>query len=1094
MKFRVLIFLMLLFSLSALYSQNTRMQDSIALISLFNDLRGENWDLENSFDFYDNFNSLGFSKVTVPNADNTWDFSQPIDTWFGITLNGEGNVIGIELPSIKGGRGRITKINIPSLKKLVLRCLGSTDLTGDIAFLNELKNLEFVRLSNNSLNGRLSILEKNENLKELNLSGNYINEGLTDFSMFPNLLSLYVGSNCLNQSIPDINLEKLKYLGLEGNQLSGNIPDFDLPELVYLSLSRNLFTGKIPNFSKLNKLETLELGYIESLDDHTPGFNLPNLKTLFMEDCGVSFPGKEFYLGDMPKLITLDLSQLDLQGSIPNFSNSADLRYIDISRCNLGKETMILDLMDVYNFHSCYASIEIHHNCLNRDSLNFLIENRPSCEPYLDEELLEWVPQRTYCNQYISTEIYQHELETIFVPENSDYQFELDYQFFDDDGVNRWYEDDRLVATTYGKEQLLIENFRLSNGGDYHVEISYPEFPKEKYWQSEKIQLRMQFLRVNQQANTILYTTCDSSFAQINLSPISNIGQIEYQWNDGFTGPSRTNLSIGEYEVTITDQYQSTIYNYDVKESPDYDTYQLQVPFQIGSFQNARLDDSNQILTVVENNRTMLEIFVFNKDTKSLSLHPLSFTKNQYSYRDAKLYRLDEDHLLLNVSLNSSAKRLYTLNNDFDLLSDIIYYNSDIVVHPNNSSFYTIQLVDRNEFHITEFDTELNIVGEKYVDLPFDYTNYGSRYKITTDEDGNLYVTYISSDGLVVLKIKHNGQIEWSTEFEIENPGYLRLFEIQNSKIYIFSFHSNVQNFRFTIDLDGNNQKFNELEDSHLTYALSEQGKAVSTNFTSQVNLLNDDPSIVRTFNIPLNQICCDVDLVYSDGKIHFIQALDDKITVLEWNDNAHCVSKCDSLELVKFYTDLNGDAWVHTWNTDNSLQEWYGISIDPNGCIIDVNLENNNLSGCLDSIYTWITDYAFSYHNNPLLPLQGVEDLFQLQTSQKGAPCDDGNDSTTNDVIDENCECTGKLETNSNEASIYSSFKIYPNPFTHSLNLDSDFEGLTFKIINSHGKEISSGYCDKLLDLSFLPSGIYIMNIEDSEQTILKVEKLVKI
>lgn len=79
--------------------------------------------------------------------------------------------------------------------------------------------------------------------------------------------------------------------------------------------------------------------------------------------------------------------------------------------------------------------------------------------------------------------------------------------------------------------------------------------------------------------------------------------------------------------------------------------------------------------------------------------------------------------------------------------------------------------------------------------------------------------------------------------------------------------------------------------------------------------------------------------------------------------------------------------------------------------------LKDNRFSGCYFdnindicnlefSIFTSTNGYNFT--NNPALPWQGDFSRFCAGEEQIGAPCDDGNPNTTNDAINENCECKG--------------------------------------------------------------------------------------
>jgi len=68
------------------------------------------------------------------------------------------------------------------------------------------------------------------------------------------------------------------------------------------------------------------------------------------------------------------------------------------------------------------------------------------------------------------------------------------------------------------------------------------------------------------------------------------------------------------------------------------------------------------------------------------------------------------------------------------------------------------------------------------------------------------------------------------------------------------------------------------------------------------------------------------------------------------------------------------------------------------------IRLQDNNLSGCYPSTICNISD--ISYINNPLLPWEGDHMPFCSGEVEIGAPCDDGITTTTNETINDDCEC----------------------------------------------------------------------------------------
>jgi len=55
-----------------------------------------------------------------------------------------------------------------------------------------------------------------------------------------------------------------------------------------------------------------------------------------------------------------------------------------------------------------------------------------------------------------------------------------------------------------------------------------------------------------------------------------------------------------------------------------------------------------------------------------------------------------------------------------------------------------------------------------------------------------------------------------------------------------------------------------------------------------------------------------------------------------------------DSLVLVKIHQSTNGANWTTQWNFATPIHTWYGIALNANGCVTEINLSNNNLTGTI--------------------------------------------------------------------------------------------------------------------------------------------------
>ncbi len=77
---------------------------------------------------------------------------------------------------------------------------------------------------------------------------------------------------------------------------------------------------------------------------------------------------------------------------------------------------------------------------------------------------------------------------------------------------------------------------------------------------------------------------------------------------------------------------------------------------------------------------------------------------------------------------------------------------------------------------------------------------------------------------------------------------------------------------------------------------------------------------------------------------------------------------------------------------------------------VIRIDLENNNLEGCIPEIYINLCNGFSNFKKNPLLPWVGDFKKFcetdGSTNSQIGAPCNNGTDVTKINQIDASCNC----------------------------------------------------------------------------------------
>ena len=181
--------------------------DRAALVALYNSAGGSGW------------------------TDKTnWDSTEPLSTWFGVTLLSNDRVVELSLP------GNNVRGTLP-------------------AELGSLTSLNVLDLSGNQLRGQIPDVRGLTILTSLNLGDNQLSGTIPDWlGSLTALQDLYLRDNRLTGTIPEElgDLLQLRDLYLDDNQLSGAIPDWlsDLLQLENLYLNGNQLSGCVPDGSR----------------------------------------------------------------------------------------------------------------------------------------------------------------------------------------------------------------------------------------------------------------------------------------------------------------------------------------------------------------------------------------------------------------------------------------------------------------------------------------------------------------------------------------------------------------------------------------------------------------------------------------------------------------------------------------------------------------------------------------------------------------------------------------------------------------------------------------------------------------------------
>lgn len=308
-------------------SQSAHPSDSLELVDVFNHTGGSNWE-------------------------DSWDLSQPVMSWHGITMDTtSGRIMRIDLSS-NDLSDTIPDLNLPKLE--VLNVAGN-DINGPLPAFSSIPDIQTIKVNDNDLTGPLPDFSNCPQLSVLDAYSNMISGPLPDFSGCPNLTQIFMSNNELSGNLPDFSnsllleritlsgnqlsdtipdlshLTALRILQLRGNNLVGSIPDLQNPNLIILTLEENQLSGPIPPLSGLVNLEILDLER-NNLQGTVPNFQLPKLERLdlFMNDLDSISA-----FDAMPLVEFINLSHNPLKpGPLPAFS-LPQLERLDAINTNL---------------------------------------------------------------------------------------------------------------------------------------------------------------------------------------------------------------------------------------------------------------------------------------------------------------------------------------------------------------------------------------------------------------------------------------------------------------------------------------------------------------------------------------------------------------------------------------------------------------------------------------------------------------------------------------------------------------------------------------------------------------------------------------
>ncbi|KAK6804913.1 hypothetical protein RDI58_002697 [Solanum bulbocastanum] len=333
-------------------------------------------------------------------------WNQRIDCcqWEGVTCNGEGQVIGLDL-SAESFSGSITPL--ADLKFLSIVRLDGNNLSAPIPeFFAEFTNLTVLSLSSCNLIGEApQKIFQVPTLQTIDLSVNEMLGGsLPEFPSKGSLQNLVLSDTKFSGSLPESigNLRKLSRVELRACNFTGPIPSSmeNLTQLVLLDFNLNSFTGSFPSFKLSKNLTDIYTARnrLTGISSDWEGFE--NLEYLDLSNNSISglIPESLFYL---PSLSALVLSNNKFSGQITELQNViSPLTNLDLSSNKLEGPIpeFLFELHDLYGLSLSFNKFNGTVQLKKFTNINKLVDldlshNSISVDTNISESDLALLPQ-----------------------------------------------------------------------------------------------------------------------------------------------------------------------------------------------------------------------------------------------------------------------------------------------------------------------------------------------------------------------------------------------------------------------------------------------------------------------------------------------------------------------------------------------------------------------------------------------------------------------------------------------------------------------------------------------------------------------------
>lgn len=417
-----------------------------------------------------------WQKAGGPNWTQKWDLSKPMSTWFGISLNADGCVIGITFP---------TEFVNDS-------CIGN-NLEGIISpKIDSLSELEVLQFPCNKISGSIPTFQNNKKLRWYVSNRNMMDGEISNLSNLPKLEGFDISYNEHIGNLPNLNNNiNLDYFACWDNNLKGSLPDFSyLKKLRWFDCGANNFVDTFPNLS--NNVD-LEVFWIPGND--ITG-QLPDL-SIFKNLSQFSVASCNYISGSIPDLtqnntlLRFLASGNQLSGSIPDLSNNKMLRDFYVSSNQLSGSVPDLSNNDQLEGFFCSNNKIDSIPPLILNSLTFKDGLRCSNNKLTFDDILPNIQYATTATFIYTPQDSIYRDTTFTRKEGESLTIDLGIDAAIATNVYKWYKDGVFIDSITGSNKRTFTSIKQSDAGVWTVRVTNPGAPLLTL-QSRKITIQLE--------------------------------------------------------------------------------------------------------------------------------------------------------------------------------------------------------------------------------------------------------------------------------------------------------------------------------------------------------------------------------------------------------------------------------------------------------------------------------------------------------------------------------------------------------------------------------------------------------------------------